>query len=368
MDGPTGFREAKEVLNAAHEHIKGGGNSSHLTMKYDGSPAVIFGHHPENGNFFVASKSAFNTTPKINYTSADIHKNHGHAPGLVEKLNSALKHLPKIAPKTGIYQGDLMYSEGDKTEEKGNATGHGGGVSFQPNTIKYTARGEDAEKIKKSKLGIIIHTQYHGNDIPSLKADPHPDVHNFTQHPDVWKKSAVHDTRNVHYSDAHQEEFQHHMDEAKKIHDENKDTMYKNTKTHRSDMIPTYINKTVRTDEVPSVEGLKKHITGIFRKAADKMKTPAGRARKMSISKEHLKHIDTHEDSYGHLFQLHHHLQSAKGVLVSTLNQYQGGLEHHINGQTTTPEGFVVNHEGNPTKLVDRKEFAKANFLRMRSK
>ena len=63
---------------------------------------------------------------------------------------------------------------------------------------------------------------------------------------------------------------------------------------------------------------------------------------------------------------MHHHLQQAKNVLVSTLAQHEGGLEHHIDDKKTGPEGFVVNHAGEPTKLVNRSEFAKANLLKVR--
>jgi hypothetical protein len=83
--GSEGFTHAVEALKQAHNHIKSGGHSSALSMKYDGSPSLVFGHHPETGKFFVASKSAFNKTPKINYTHNDIVKNHGHAPGLMDK-------------------------------------------------------------------------------------------------------------------------------------------------------------------------------------------------------------------------------------------------------------------------------------------
>ena len=63
---------------------------------------------------------------------------------------------------------------------------------------------------------------------------------------------------------------------------------------------------------------------------------------------------------------MHNHLQQSKNVLVKTLNQHSGGLEHHIGKKRTDPEGFVVNHAGEPTKLVNRKEFAKANLLKVR--
>ena len=362
LHGSEGFSHTHGALMQVHEHIKSGGNSSALTMKYDGSPAVVFGHHPENGKFFVASKSAFNKTPKINYTHADILKNHGHAPGLVDKLHASLNHLKKIAPKTGVYQGDLMYTHDDLKHHKN------GKVSFTPNTITYTAKGDDADKIKKSKMGVVVHTQYHGKDIASMKADSHPDLHNFQHHSDVWQKSPNHDTRQVHYSEHDQEAFHKHMEAAKKIHDEHGKEMYKSTEPHQGEgnHLETYINDTVRKDQTPSVEGLKKHIQVKSEKEIAKLKTPAGTTRKRGILNTHLNHIENNKEHYNNLLKMHHHLQQAKNVLVNTLQQHEGGLEHHIEGKKTGPEGFVINHAGKPTKLVDRAEFAKANLLKVR--
>ena len=358
--GGKGFEHARDALNTSHEHIKSGGHSSHLTMKYDGSPAVVFGHHPENGKFFVASKSAFNKNPKINYTEKDIEKNHGHAPGLVSKLKDAL-HLAKVTPKKGVYQGDIMFGHDDKHEHKG-------GVSFTPNTIKYTAKGEQADKIKKAKVGVVVHTQYHGKNITDMKADPHPDVHNFKQHDDVWHKSAEHDTSKVNYSDKAQEQFKKHMAAAQEIHDKHGKQMYHVTEPHRGETghLSTYINHTVRTDEVPTAKGLQKHIQDKYKKASAKLKTPAAQARKETEAKSHTNHIENNQEHYNNLLKMHHHLQQAKNVLVNTLNQHEGGLEHHIDSKKSKPEGFVVHHAGEPTKLVNRTEFAKANLLKVR--
>jgi hypothetical protein len=361
QDGAKGFEHAYNALHQAHGHIKGGANSSALTMKYDGSPAVVFGHHPENGKFFVASKSAFNVNPKLNYTHKDIENNHGHAPGLMEKLHASLNHLKKVAPKTGVYQGDLMFSEGDKKETKK-------GVSFTPNTITYSAKGEQAEKIRKAKLGIIVHTQYHGDNIKSMHADPHPDIHNFAQHEDVWHKSANHDTKQVHYSEHDQKEFEKHLADAKDINDKHGKQMYAATQPHRGagGHLETYINHTVRTDETPNAKGLQKHITDKFKKAASKLKTPAAQSRKESEAQQHVQHIEGNKEHYENLLKMHHHLQQAKNKLVDVLNQHEGGLEHHIDNKRTNPEGFVVNHAGQPTKLVNRAEFSKANLLKVR--
>ena len=105
--GEAGFHHAFNTLKTTAETLQGHDTGTRLMTKYDGAPSVVFGHHPETGKFFVASKSAFNKDPKINYSEADIMKNHGHAPGLVNKLKAALKHLPKVAPKNGVFQGDF---------------------------------------------------------------------------------------------------------------------------------------------------------------------------------------------------------------------------------------------------------------------
>ena len=144
---------------AAADHIKKGKKSSELTTKYDGSPAIVYGYHPKNKKFFVASKSAFNKNPKINYTPQDIEANHGHSPGLVSKLKDALEHLPKVAPKQGVYQGDMLFSGNDKKRK-------GAGISFNPNPsgITYTAHGTEADKVKKAKIGVVTHLSYHGDE------------------------------------------------------------------------------------------------------------------------------------------------------------------------------------------------------------
>ena len=73
-----------------------------VTVKWDGAPAVFAGTNPENGKFFVATKSLFNKTPKINYTNADIDRNHGG--GLADKLKVALANLKGLGIK-GVLQG-----------------------------------------------------------------------------------------------------------------------------------------------------------------------------------------------------------------------------------------------------------------------
>jgi hypothetical protein len=362
LHGPKGFEHAHGSLLRAHTHMSSGAKNSNLSMKYDGSPAVVYGHHPKSGKFFVASKSAFNKTPKINYSHSDIDKHHGHAPGLADKLKAALDHLPKVAPKSGVYQGDLMHSKTDVTHHEN------GSASFTPNTITYTAHGKEADEVKKSKVGIVTHTQYHGKDLESMSAKPLHSSEGFGTHKDVYQKSPEHDTSKVSYPKDAQDKFHAHMNAAKDIHNTHSGSMYKATERHQGEggHMATYINSTVKNDQIPTASGFKSHVAGHYEKAVGKLKSEAGQAKKTAEGAEHQSHIEANKSHYDNMFAMHHHLHQAKNTLVKHLESHEGGLEHHIAGQKSKPEGFVVHHDNEPTKLVNRAEFAKANLLKVR--
>jgi hypothetical protein len=367
MHGHAGFEHAHAALMKAHANMTSGAKSSNLTMKYDGSPSIVFGHHPKNGKFFVATKSAFNKNPKINHTDKDIDKNHGHAPGLATTLKHALKHLPKVTPKTGVYQGDLMHHTDTKVlKEEYLFEAEKNKVSFTPNTITYTAHGKEADKIKRSKVGVVVHSKYSA-DMKS--ASPHVDHGNFKEHPDVHIHGAEHDTSKVKHSAANETGFQKHMAAAKEIHDTHGHKMYDAIHPAHSGEhghLSTYINKTVRHDEVPSVKGFKEHIKDVHEKQAAKVKTEKSKSEKTGEGAKQISHVEKHKAHYGNLLTMHHHLAQAKNHLVNSLETHEGNYQHHISGKKSKPEGFVVHHDNQPTKLVNRPEFAKQNLLKVR--
>ena len=359
MDGHQGFEHAHEALMRAHAHIKAKQNNSNLTMKYDGSPAIVFGHHPENGKFFVATKSIGNKNPKINHTNEDIDRNHGHAPGLAQKLKHALKHLPKVTPKHGVYHGDLMHTREDHHFHEA--------VSFTPNTITYTAKGEHENKIKRSHIGVVVHTQYHGNKVSNLQASPHVDLHKFKQHPDVHLHGAEHDTSKVTHSEQNEKRFHAHMAAAKKIHDEHGHAAYSAMHpkhTGEGGHLSTYANHCIKHDETPSVRGFKAHIRRVHEAQASKVKMEKTKQAKRDEGKKQIDHVTANNKHYHNMLMMHHHLQQAKNHLVDSLESHTGHYDHHIGGKKSKPEGFVVNSAHGPDKLVNRSEFAKANLLK----
>jgi hypothetical protein len=171
--GEAGVREAIAFLKSLTDMLKGNSKSPvDVTVKWDGAPAIFTGINPENGKFFVATKSLFNKTPKINYTNADIDSN--HSGGLADKLKVALANLKGLGI-TGVLQGDMLYTAGDISSQTIDGESM---VTFTPNTITYAVpSGSDlSSKITGSQMGIVFHTTYSGDTIENLKASFGADV------------------------------------------------------------------------------------------------------------------------------------------------------------------------------------------------
>ena len=358
--GAEGYDHAVKTLHAVHQAMQGKPSDAVITTKYDGSPSIVFGHHPTTGKFFVASKSAFNAKPKLNYTADDVDKNHGHAPGLVEKLKDGLKHLPKVAPGKGIYQGDVMHSGKKDIKSKGDE------YHFTPNTITYTTKkgSPEGRKMANAKFGVVVHTQYKGKDFESMKASFGPNLNGFGEHNDTHVISPAVDPSKAHYDKSTTQEFEQHMADAEAAHQKLAKGGYDRVAQH-ADAIKTYINNTIRTGEKPSVEGLKTHIATKAQKEIDKLKTPAGKAtRQRALDMTHSS-IDTSKKHLDTMLDLHGSLQRAKNVLVHAIEPaVKGPFGTKIGDQESKSEGSVVIINGRPSKLVDREEFSRANFAR----
>lgn len=355
--GHEGTMHALQNLVDVHRKLRGRENKTKITMKYDGSPSVIFGHHPETGKFFVASKSVFNKNPKLNYTPEDIEKNHGHAPGLVEKLKAALEHLPKVSPPRGVYQGDIMHTR-DEIHEGPRK------ISFTPNTITYSANkgSKHGKAALASKVGVAVHTAYRGDNLQSMEAQYAPDLSHFGNHSDVHLISTEHNLDHVKYPKEQQEHFNTHLKAAMKAARKMGPEGHEAVSGH---IIPlkTYINHTIRTGTHPSVDGFMEHYKNSHQKKIDAVKTQKSKDAKTVEMQRSLQDVLDNKQHFQNVLNLHNHLQKAKDTLTHALST-TSEFDHHIRGVKSKPEGFVVVRNNRPTKFVDRREFSAANFNR----
>ena len=124
--------------------------NSTTSVKIDGAPAIVFGTNPENGKFFVGTKSVFNKKKiKICYTYGDIVAMYDN-PKLVGILGSCLQYLPRIK---GVIQGDFI--------------GFGGEDLYTPNTITYKF-----PEVVTQKIIFAPHTVYKGDSLKEMDASP----------------------------------------------------------------------------------------------------------------------------------------------------------------------------------------------------
>ena len=129
-----------------------GGADTRVTVKWDGAPAIICGVNPENGRFFVGTKSVFNkVSPKIAYSQEDVESM--YPPGqLAEKLKDAYQYLSQLSIP-GVVQGDLLFTD-DKYEAN---IGGDNCIAFQPNTIVYAVPKDSdiGKKIEQAKFCLL---------------------------------------------------------------------------------------------------------------------------------------------------------------------------------------------------------------------
>lgn len=360
--GHEGVGIAAQHLEDVHNKLLGRNNSTMVTTKYDGSPSIVFGTHPETGKFFVASKSAFNKDPKINYTPEDIERNHGHAPGLVEKLKGALDHLPKIMPRNGgVYQGDLMYTKGDVTEKNGMR-------SVTPNTITYSAPNdsEHGSQMKNAELGVVVHTKYSGGKkLESMGASALDEKsrNTFRNHPDVHNIDPTIDVNPQNYTAEEQQAFLNHSANVRKAYSGMKPEAMDAIEGHGPGL-EMHVNKMVREGGKPSIEGYLADLAEKSKKEVDKVKTPAAKEKKIQDHAKLVKQITDNLPHFKKALEVHGHLQAAKNVLTNVMAK-NNPFMHSIGGEATGPEGGVaVDKKGNMTKFVDREEFSRQNFLK----
>ena len=139
------------------------------SVKIDGSPAIVWGTNPDNGKFFIGTKSVFNKVrPKINYSIQDIERNHPNF-----ELNSILIRcfncLPRIGFEGRVFQGDFI--------------GFGGYRDYKPNAISYTF-----DEVQNVGVVVAPHTEYKGATLKDMNAEPLTeklDPTMFVQ-PDAW--------------------------------------------------------------------------------------------------------------------------------------------------------------------------------------
>ena len=368
--GIAGANKSIEYLDHVSHILKGNTNKKvKITTKYDGSPAIFAGKHPENGKFFVGTKGVFSKAePKIIYTKEDADKFYGDKPDLANILKLAIEHLPSLGIK-GIVQGDLMFTHDMVKKHKYDGDNY---VTFTPNTITYAvpAGSAAAKQVNRAKLGIIFHTKYTGDSMANLSSSFNVDVHKFRKNPNVWFDDATYKdlSGTATMTNGEIKEIEQHMNAAretlKKIDPEQLDQI---PSTVRG-LLHQHLNQMIRKGQ--HITNPKKHVDELvqfFHDRADKHKGTDKSASEERARDRRVAFVDKSKPLLLNIFKFQSHLNDAKLAMIHKLENAASMGTFTLDGDTlkaTKQEGFVaVEHlTQNAIKLVDRLDFSQKNF------
>lgn len=373
--GTNGTREAIDFLRSLRDMLNGHSESKvNVTTKWDGAPAIFAGINPDNGQFFVGTKGVFNKNPKLNYTDEDIDNNHP-GEGLNQKLKVALRYLPKLGI-TGILQGDMMFTKGDLESKTIDGEDY---ILFQPNTIVYAVPADSklAQSMLAAQLGVVWHTSYTGRTFDDMKASFNIDINHLTKTKDVW-------FRDAYFIDA-SGTVTFTAEENRKIDTILSDlgALFRRTSSltlnriAASDMIKDQI-KTFNNTKVRSGEPIKdtmRHVRELILWVEDRQNKEILAAKKEDTKRkrqleknELMRFYRTNAMELKGILDIQNGIIEAKTMVIRKLQQIKqvtGTFLKTDDGyRVTAPEGFVAvdKLKGNALKLIDRLEFAHANF------
>jgi len=371
--GSRGGDNAVKFLKSIRNMLAGSsGGKVNMSVKWDGAPAIVCGINPENGKFFVGTKSVFNVKPKINYTPGDIMSNHSGP--VADKLLVCLRELKKLRIR-GIYQGDLLFTNDTKIQVIDGESM----ISFTPNTITYATPVNSTlgKKIRRARMGIVFHTSYTGKDMKSLGAG-FGTISGRSGSTSVFLASAGYtDTSGSStFTSGELARFDGLIRMAEGSL--GKAAVILNEMSRSNDSLSVgfrlkaFFNHYIKNTQghMGKVKTLQKmfrdYYENILIEEISQRKTPKGKQKYRDLLDQNLKFIDRNESGLYFAIASHVSLGNAKNFLISKLSQIQS-IGHFIrtgNGyRVTNPEGYVaVNRSAGAVKLVDRLEFSRANF------
>jgi len=376
-EGYSGAQKALQYVNGVRDMLAQGGGKQKVTVKWDGAPAVFAGTDPEDGKFFVGTKSIFAKNAKLVKDKASLNEYYAGTP-LYDILGHSFTHLKKLGIQ-GVLQGDLLFSPlrpPESTEIDGESY-----LTFRPNTITYAVASESdlAKRIQRAKIGIVFHTTYTGPSVADMQAEFGADISKLSQNPNVWVEDAYYKD----YTGTATLTDQENKEISAQVNDINNQLNKMDASTFDgflnepdiSAMLNIFMNQRVRGGQSVGdprafinefLQFYKQRIQGEIEKLKSGPEGPAAQKRMDKLNSLN-KFVKGNFKTLLGMLEVYRQLIATKLMLISKLNKVEGigtFLKTDSGYKVTNPEGFVaIGHEGGAVKLNDRLEFNRANFV-----
>ena len=373
-EGVTGTRNAILFLRNLRDMLSGSSTRSiNITTKWDGAPAIFAGVDPADGTFFVAKKGLFNADPQMYKTVEDVKSKLSGE--LQDKFLVALQEFSKLEIKSGVYQGDLMFTKSDLSTETIDGQDY---LTFQPNTIVYAvpATSSLAKKIRSASIGVVWHTTYTGKNIQDMTASFGKGIINKMKSvPSVWMDDATYkDARGTAtFTKEETANLTALLSQAGKIFSKLPASALNDIAGEKAFLIRLKAFNNSKVRQGKPIKNARKHVSELikyfreyYKKEADKRSSDRGKQAQLDKAKKLMVYFDNHKNNLIKIYEIVMLLTSAKNMVVNKLNQ-AGSIPTFLrttNGfKVTEQEGYVaIDKVGGAIKLVDRMEFSRANF------
>jgi hypothetical protein len=321
-----------------------------LTIKWDGSPAIVFGRNP-NGEFIFTDKHGFMaksydgraTNPEdlegaIMQRAKDKSKAKSYKQ-YATKMKSVFELFQNAVPNNiqGYFVGDMLYFNTPK--KIGNS------YVFQPNVVNYQVPAETdlGKRIGTSRAGVVVHymmsekgrtmpvkdlNMIQGNDVLAIP----PTTVNKSEPVDV---SAVNQLKGM---------IQQSSSGVDKLLDKNALAGMK--LADFPNLLYTYLNS--------KVDGGMKGLGSDFVKWLQS--SAVTEVKKTRI----MNYIKANTQSFMALWKIVNGIMVAKDSIIRQLDKSKGAVNATVNGQPGG-EGYVLKSPKGNIKLVRRSGFTKAN-------
>jgi hypothetical protein len=347
-EGSAGAMRALEALKSLE-----GDNHKQVTIKWDGSPAIIFGRD-ENGEFILTDKSGFTAkgydgrskSPEeleqmfLNRSGGKNRENPSYV-AFAGRMKEIFPYFERAVPQDyrGFFKGDLLYFT---TPKKVN-----GNFVFKPNIVEYAvdANSELGKRIARSKTGVVIHRQIDpdGGEHPLQDADIFQDGEVLVVPPVSVERPADVDNQQIAQLEQIIRKNAAGIDELL-----NPESLKAAQMSDFANILYTYTNSKVDT----GLENLGADFAQWLEQRpqiSDKKK-----AKVLDYVKQHIK-------AFNALWNTVNSIMRVKDSIIRQFDSHDQTVKQSIPGHGEGGEGYVLAHPEGDIKLVPREYFTRAN-------
>ena len=340
-----GSKGAARAIESLKKLEQGGHND--VTIKWDGSPAIIFGRDV-NGKFVFTDKSGFVKKGGVERaTSGDdleqfllnrgggANKDNPDRIAFAGNMKQAFKLYESATPKDhrGYFKGDLLYYT---TPVVKNNT-----FIFTPNIVTYSVgiNSDIGKRIQQSQSGIVIHRQM---DEEGNESAITIDANTFFEGNDVLVFPPVTVTKGPQIIDKEIQELQTIVSKNASAMDKllDKNTLAGLKLSDFSDVLYKYVNQTNMKSDFVQWLGT----SNVSKIKQQKM----------------IEYIGQNKAGFDALWQVVSGIQKVKNDIINQFDNHDADVKASI-GDNPGGEGYVLAHPQGDIKLVNRSGFTAAN-------